>query len=238
MAEVFKDRYDRQVRLIGNEAQEKISRTKVAVVGCGALGNASANLLARAGVGLIRLVDIDKVEASNLQRQTLFRESDIGKGKAEALANHLKSINSECKTEAVKSICNSKTAESLLNDVDIIVDATDNARTRDILNSFAANANKPFAFAAAIRHEGMAALFCGRPCYRCLFPNLPSDESCSSEGVLNAAVTAAAGWQVSEILSYLSGKWKGTRLISFDMQKDRFDILKVKANSGCKICKS
>lgn len=237
MPELFKDRYSRQERLFGREALEKFARARIAIVGCGALGNASSNLLVRAGAGFLRLIDADVVEPSNLQRQALFAESDIGKPKADALAGRLREINSSCAIEAVKAVCSPKTAASLLSGADIIVDATDNARARDALNAFAVASRRPFAFAAAIRCEGMAALFVpGGPCYRCLFPALPDDESCSAEGVLNAAVTAAASWQVAEVLSYLSGRWKETRLISFDMAADRFDILNVKKNPACPTC--
>ena len=169
------DRYRRQTVLaeIGAEGQRALSRARASVVGLGALGSISSDLLARAGVGHLRLVDRDVVELTNLQRQSLYSESDVDRPKAEAAAERLRSVNSGIDIEAVSKDAHSATARDILHGADIVLDGTDNLETRFLLNEAAIDLGIPFVYAGAIATYGMvfAIRSPDTACFRCFNPN-------------------------------------------------------------------
>ncbi len=211
-------RYSRQSRfaLVGEEGQARIRQSAVAIVGCGALGTVQAEMLARAGVGTLRLIDRDFVEWSNLQRQFLYDESDAEQAtpKAVAAAQRLKRINSEVMIEAVVADLSPRNAEELLEDVDLILDATDNFETRYLINDFAVRENVPWIYGAAVGSYGIKlAIVPGRTgCFRCVYPDPPEglQPTCETDGVLGPATAAIAALQAGDALKILA---RGTELV-------------------------
>lgn len=201
----FPDRYSRQTRFagIGGEGQSKLAQSHVALVGVGALGSFQAGALARAGVGRLTLIDRDYVEASNLQRQWLFEESDAAEAlpKAVAAAQRIARINSEIRVDAVTADLTPANAEDLLAEADLILDATDNFETRYLVNDFALSRKIPWIYGAAVGSYGLAmpiipSVTC---CLKCVYPEPPSgvQPTCETAGVLNTVTSLIASWQVS-----------------------------------------
>jgi molybdopterin/thiamine biosynthesis adenylyltransferase len=215
-------RYSRQSRFapLGEEGQARICQSTVAIVGCGALGTVQAEILARAGVGTLRLIDRDFVEWSNLQRQFLFDESDAADAtpKAVAASRRLKDINSQITVEPVIADLSSRTADELLDDVDLILDATDNFETRYLINDFAVRENVPWIYGAAVGSYGIKlAIIPGRTaCFRCVYPDPPEglQPTCETEGVLGPATAAIAALQAGDALKILA---RGTELLQARM---------------------
>ena len=206
-------RYSRQERFapVGHVGQQRISASRVAIVGCGALGSAQAELLARAGVGFLRLVDRDYVEVNNLQRQLLFDEADAAEGapKAVTAANRLRKVNSGVGVEAAVADLTAANAEDLLGDVGLVLDGTDNFETRYLLNDFAVSFGIPWIYGAAVASYGirMAVIPGQTACFRCVYPDPPTgvQPTCETAGVLGPVTTAVAALQVGEALRILSG---------------------------------
>jgi molybdopterin-synthase adenylyltransferase len=168
------EKYSRQTLFseIGKAGQERLLASRATIIGCGAIGAACANLLARAGVGYLRIIDRDFVESSNLQRQTLFDESDalLALPKAVAAQETLRSINSEIHIEGIVADLNSKNATELLSGVDLLLDGTDNFETRFLINDYSVQAGLPWIYAAAVASYGLTmTILPGRtPCLACL----------------------------------------------------------------------
>jgi molybdopterin-synthase adenylyltransferase len=235
------DRYSRQVLFpgIGAAGQQKLARSHVAIVGCGAMGAASASLLARAGIGTLTLIDRDFVEPSNLQRQVLFDEADALESlpKAAAARRQIARFNSSVKVYAhIADLIPGNIAELLSGNasgtpVDIIFDATDNFETRYLINDFAVQQGKPWIYAAAIGAYAATMNILPAPqpsgtaeptaCLACIFPKAPAGnvETCDTAGILSTAVNLAASIQVTEGLKYLTGQSHLMRrtLLSFDL---------------------
>ncbi|HCM43233.1 MAG TPA: thiamine biosynthesis protein ThiF [Candidatus Omnitrophica bacterium] len=207
------NRYSRQSALtqIGDEGQKKIASARVAIVGLGALGSVSAQLCARAGIGFLKLIDRDIVEKTNLQRQVLFTESDANEGRAKSTASkdHLQTINSEIKIEAVLEDLRGENIAELLRDVDAVLDGTDNFETRYLINDFAVKNKIPYIYGGAIETRSMvySVLPDGRPCLRCLFPQAPTADSaqtCDRSGILASASHWTAALQFTQLVRYLT----------------------------------
>ncbi|MCB9799418.1 MAG: ThiF family adenylyltransferase [Candidatus Omnitrophica bacterium] len=208
-------RYDRQIKIpqIGLEGQERIGVSCVAVVGLGALGSVSANLLARAGVGTLKLIDRDFLEKNNLQRQVLYDENDLDRHlpKAVLAEEKLKRVNSEIKINALASDLNAQTVDDLLEGVDVIVDGTDNFETRYLINDYALKHQIPWIYGGAVQTHGLVyVVLPGQgPCLRCLFPEaVPSHEAqtCDRSGILAPVSHLIASLQVAECLKILTGR--------------------------------
>jgi molybdopterin-synthase adenylyltransferase len=237
-----KDRYSRQVLFpgIGELGQQRLAGSHVAIVGCGAMGAASASLLARAGVGTLTLIDRDFVEPSNLQRQVLFDEHDALESlpKAAAARRHIGRFNSSVNVHAhIADLIPGNIAELLADGIDIILDATDNFETRYLINDFAVQQGKPWIYAAAIGAYAATMNIlpaCPQPatgnlqpatpptaCLACIFPKPPSGnvDTCDTAGILSTAVNLAASIQVTEALKFLTGQAHLMRrtLVSFDL---------------------
>src|SRR5580700_6693626 len=198
--EKFEERYSRQIlfRGIGAEGQKRLAAGRVAIVGCGATGSALASLLARAGVGTLRIVDRDYVEASNLQRQSLFDEKDAAESlpKAIAAARKIATFNSEIVVEARAEDVVPGNIHALLEGMDVILDGSDNFETRYLLNDYAVQNSLPWIYVAAVGSYGvtMNVLPGKTACLTCLFPDRPMGmvETCETSGILNTAVNLVA----------------------------------------------
>jgi adenylyltransferase/sulfurtransferase len=241
------ERYSRQIlfRGIGSPGQQKLAIARVAIVGCGGTGSAVASLLARSGVGGIRIIDRDYVEASNLQRQSLFDEADARESlpKAIAAARKIASLNSQIVTEPQVADLTPANIDSLLSDVMLILDGTDNFETRYLLNDFAVKNCLPWIYTAAVGSYGVTMnILPGRTaCLACMFPDLPRGtfETCDTAGILNSAVNLAASIAATEALKFLVGAEAELRrtLFSFDLwRNERAEVAADEPRPGCRTC--
>jgi len=243
------DRYSRQVlfRGIGAAGQQKLALGRVAIVGCGATGSALASLLARAGVGTIRIIDRDYIEFSNLQRQSLFDESDARESlpKAVAAARKIAAFNSQIVVEPQVADLTPANIDSLLQDILLILDGTDNFETRYLINDFAVKNSLPWIYTGAVGSYGVTMnILPGRTaCLACLFPDAPQGmlETCETAGILNSAVNQGASIAATEAIKLLVGAEAQLRrtLLSFDVwSNQRTEIASDKARPGCRACGS
>lgn len=241
------ERYSRQVlfRGIGREGQRKLAAGRVAVVGCGATGSALSSLLARAGVGFIRIIDRDYVEPSNLQRQVLFDEADAAESlpKAIAASRKIQAFNSDIHVEAHVADLTPENVDDLLEDVHIVLDGTDNFETRYLLNDYSISKNVPWIYTASVGSYGVTlnVLPSETACLACIFPESPTGlvETCDTSGILNSAVNAAASIAATEAMKFLCGARDKMRrtLLSFDVwENDRAEISTGKPRPGCRTC--
>jgi adenylyltransferase/sulfurtransferase len=252
MDEKSYERYSRQILFgeIGEAGQERLLNSSAVIVGCGALGTALANLLVRAGVGKLRIVDRDFVEPSNLQRQTLFEESDARESlpKAVAAERRLRSINSGISVEGIIADVSSKNAEELLRGFPLILDGTDNFETRFLLNDVAILLNVPWIYAAVVASYGVTLTV--RPgetaCLACALESenengaqaAGSEDTCDTIGVLGAAAGVIASIEAAEAIKLLTGKSQnsGGRLTSVDVWSGKFQSVRVARNPQCRAC--
>jgi adenylyltransferase/sulfurtransferase len=241
------ERYSRQILFppVGVEGQEKLAAARVAIVGCGATGSALSALLARAGIGYIRLIDRDYVEPSNLQRQMLFDEGDAAESlpKAIAAARKLTAFNSEIVVEPHSVDLTPDNAEELLKGVEIVLDGTDNFETRYLINDFAVSAGIPWVYAAAVGSYGvtMTVLPGETACLACLFPDSPRGmvETCDTSGILNSAVNLVASIAATEAMKLAIGardKLHRT-LLSYDVWTNDYAAVGAgKPRTDCRAC--
>jgi len=243
----FEERYSRQILFpgIGREGQQRLSEGRVAVVGCGATGSASATLLARAGVGYLRIIDRDFVEASNLQRQSLFDEGDATASlpKAIADANKIRAFNSEIVVDAEVADLTPANVQRLIGGTDIFLDGTDNFETRYLLNDFAVCRNQPWIYAGAVGSYSITLniLPAETACLACIFPEPPRGnlQTCDTAGILNMATSHVASIQAAEAIKFLVGARNQMRrtLVSFDIwSNQRSEVQAGRPNPGCRVC--
>ena len=243
----FKERYSRQVLFppIGEEGQLKLVKARIAVVGCGATGSALLSLLARAGVGYLRLIDRDYVEPSNLQRQVLFDEADAAESlpKAIAAARKVKAFNSEITVEPHAADLAPDNVEELLGDIEIVLDGTDNFETRYLINDFAVSRNLPWIYAAGVASYAvtMTILPGETACLACIFPDSPRGmvETCDTSGILNSAVNFVASIAATEAMKLAVGARDRIRhsLLSYDVwTNDYASVNADKPRPGCRAC--
>lgn len=210
------NKYSRQVLFagLGEAGQRRLLEARVVIVGCGALGSAQANALARAGVGRLRLIDRDFVEESNLQRQMLFTEADAREAlpKAVAAERQLKQINSAIGVEGIVADLVPENAEELLSGFDLMLDGTDNFETRGLVNDVAVKHGRPWVYGAVVGSYGVTMpIVPGQSaCFTCLLEGQGGaglEETCDTVGVINPAVSWVAALQVSQALQLLVGSW-------------------------------
>jgi molybdopterin-synthase adenylyltransferase len=249
------ERYSRQILFggIGEAGQQLLLESSAVIVGCGALGTALANLLVRAGVGKLRIVDRDFVEPSNLQRQTLFEESDAAEAlpKAVAAQRRLHAINSGVSVEGIVADVGPKNAEELLRGFPLILDGTDNFETRFLLNDVAIHFSVPWIYAAVVASYGVTLTVHPRKtaCLACALETeaqAPSpsgaEDTCDTVGVLGAAAGVIASIEATEAIKILLGNPElgdvplVSRLISFDVWSGRFQSVRVARNPDCRAC--
>jgi len=222
------ERYSRQVLFngIGEEGQRHLLEARVLIIGCGALGSAQAESLARAGVGHLRIVDRDFVEASNLQRQTMFTERDAEERipKAVAARNHIQEINSDIQVEAEVTDVNHSNIEQLLNSCAVVIDGTDNFATRYLINDACVKHGVTWIYGAAVGSYGVTMTIQPHqtPCLRCVFEESPpvgSAATCDTAGVIMPIINVVAAVQVSEALKLLTGRMQDLHgsLMQFDI---------------------
>ena len=227
------DRYSRQILFggIGEEGQRRLLAARVLIIGCGALGSAHAESLARAGVGHLRIVDRDFVEPSNLQRQTMFTESDAEQRlpKAIAAANHLRQINSEIEIEPHILDINYSSIEQLLDACDAVIDGTDNFATRYLINDACVKHKVTWIYGAAVGSYGVTMTV--RPhqtaCLRCVFEEAPaaaSSPTCDTSGVIMPIINVVSAVQVSEVMKLITGRIEDLHgsLMQFDVWRNEW----------------
>src|SRR5213080_3467368 len=241
------ERYSRQVLFpgIGEMGQQRLLTGRVAIVGCGATGSVLASLLARAGVGTLRIIDRDYVEPSNLQRQTLFDEADAAESlpKAIAACRKIASFNSQVVAKPHVSDLRPENAEQLLAGVQLILDGTDNFETRYLINDYAVKNSLPWIYVAAVGSYAitMNVIPGETACLTCLFPSAPAGmvETCETAGILNSAVNLAASIAATEALKLLVGAQDRVRrtLLSFDVwSNERAEVAADRPRPGCRAC--
>jgi adenylyltransferase/sulfurtransferase len=245
------DRYSRQILFegIGERGQRNLLQSAAVVVGCGALGAAQIETLARAGVGRLRLVDRDVVEPSNLHRQILYTEEDAAEGlpKAVAAERRVRAINSDVRVEGIVEDVRAANVERLVEGVDVILDATDNFETRFLLNDAAVKHAIPWIYGAVVGGGGLTMTIRPgvTPCLRCVFEEMPppgSGPTCDTAGVILPAVSAVASIQATEAIKLLAGRPELLHggLVQIDVWENRFTTVGLTGlleRSDCPTCR-
>ena len=232
-------RYDRQIMIrgLGENGQEKLKRAKVIIAGSGGLGSAASTYLVAAGVGTIRIVDHDRVELSNLNRQVLHWDNDIGRNKIDSAAEKLSQLNQGVKIEAIEEMINEATISRLVAGFDLIVDAMDNLPTRYLLNQAAIEKHIPFIHGAVYGLEGRAmTIIPGKTaCLRCVYRGLIPEEKFPVIGVTPAVIGCI---QATEAIKYIVGigELLTNRLLVYDGLNMKFTEFTVKKDPNCENC--
>jgi len=238
------DRYSRQVMLeeIGYQGQLKLKQAKVCVVGVGGLGNPIVTRFAAMGVGKIRIVDRDVIELSNLHRQTMFNEDDIGQVKVETAAKKLRKLNPDIVIEELPISINDYTALEVVDGCDVVVDALDSVNARYSLNKACIEKKIPFVTGAAVGVTGQSFTIIPNQsaCYHCLFPALDEDSmpTCSIEGVHPSILSIIGGIEVSETVKVITGKEPSLKdkVLHVDLENLVFNFTKVSRVQECSVC--
>ncbi len=237
-------RYSRQIMLpeIGFEGQQKLLQSRVLIIGLGGLGSPVAMYLAAAGVGELVLVDFDRVDLSNLQRQIIHTSGSIGLPKVESARQTLTDINPECQIHCINQQLEGSALAEQVTKADLVIDASDNFATRFALNEASVATQTPLISGAAIRMEGQVSLFTGipgDPCYRCLYGDaIEVEQTCSENGVLAPVVGIIGSIQATEAIKVLTGAGtplKG-RLLILDALHMQWRSLKLSADPDCPVC--
>lgn len=241
-------RYSRQELFagIGPEGQARIRAARVAVVGCGALGSSLAETMVRAGAASVRVIDRDYVEASNLQRQSLFEEQDARDGlpKAVAAERRLRALNSDVAVEGVVADVSGDNAAALLAGAALVLDGTDNFETRFLLNDLCLRAGVPWVYGACVGAYGLALAIRPRvsPCLRCLLEEMPapgSGPTCDTAGVVAPIVQVIAGLQAAEALKLLAGREESLLpgVVTIDLWQGTFELMDLRGRAPwCPAC--
>lgn len=230
-------RYARQAILpeIGEQGQRRLRAAHAVIVGVGGIGSVSAELLARAGVGRLTLIDFDLVEESNLGRQALYTTADIGEPKAEAAKRRIAAINPDVVVTAVVDHLE-RGSLPLLDGCDIVVDGTDNMETRFLINE-RCRGELPVIFSSAVMDRGsVLPVVRGGACYACLFRTKRNGESCCEHGVINGAVHLAGTVAATEAIKLLVGVRPMAGLFSFSLFDARFAVLTTRRDPACPVC--
>lgn len=233
-------RYNRQELLsfVGKSGQQKLKSSSVAVVGMGALGTVAAEILARAGVGRLVIIDRDIVELTDLQRQLLYDEADVGKPKVLAAAEKLKRINSEVKIIAAAADVDYKNIKAVVGRPDVVLDCTDNLETRFLINEYCLKNKLAWVHAAAIRETAQLMAFDFRknrrqPCFACVFGKAAAEGTCDTVGVLSSATAAIAAMQAAETIKILVGQKPENQLMRLNIRQNTLTKISVKAKHNC-----
>ncbi|KKI93644.1 hypothetical protein WQ54_03275 [Bacillus sp. SA1-12] len=241
------ERYSRQILFspIGESGQEKINQKHVFIVGAGALGTANAEMIARAGIGKLTIIDRDYVEWSNLQRQQLYSEEDAKNRMPKAIATktRLQQINSEVQVHAIVEDLTSANIEELLDGVDVIVDSTDNFETRLLINDASLKHGIPWVYGGCVGSYGLSFTVIPNktPCLHCLLKHIPFDGmTCDTVGVISPIVSMVTSHQTAEVLKLLVGDEENLRskLVSFDLWKNQYSAINMEKlkNRACPTC--
>ena len=240
-------RYSRHLILpeVGVEGQEKLKGARVLLVGAGGLGSPAALYLAAAGVGTLGLVDGDRVDATNLQRQILHGSADVGRPKVQSAADRLRGINPHVRIEGYEERLTSANALEIVRGYDLVIDGSDNFPTRYLVNDACVLSGKPLIYGAIFRFDGQASVFGapGGPCYRCLFADPPPPDlvpSCAEAGVLGVLPGIIGSIQAAEAIKWILGLGESLvgRLLLFDALKLEFRELAIAKDPDCPVCGS
>ena len=238
-------RYSRHIILpdVGGAGQKKLLKAKVLLVGAGGLGSPTAMYLAAAGVGTLGLVDFDKVDLSNLQRQLLHRTQDIGRPKLDSAEDTINALNPDVNVVKHPVVLTSENVLDVIRDYDIVVNGTDNFPTRYLVNDACVFMGKPLVDGSIFMFEGQATVFDAKrgPCYRCLFPTPPPPgevPSCQEAGVLGVLPGIIGSIQAVEVIKLILNKGESLigRLLLFDALSMEFREMKVEKDPNCPVC--
>ena len=238
------DRFSRQIMLeeIGYNGQLKLKNAKVCVVGTGGLGNPITTRLTAMGIGTLRIVDRDVIELSNLHRQTMFDEDDVGKVKVEVAAKKLKKLNPDCNVEALAVSVNDYNALEVIEGCDVVIDALDSVNARYALNKACVKLNIPFVTGAAVGVSGQVFTVLPKKsaCYFCMFPELDEDTmpTCSIEGVHPSILSIVGGIEVAEAVKIIIGKKPSLseKILHIDLENLDFNNTRTFRAEECPIC--
>ena len=242
--EINLERYQRQLALpeISIADQQRLSETRLLIVGAGGLGSAALPYLTAAGIGYITIFDHDNVSISNLHRQTLYKDAQDGRNKAELAAAYARDLNPDIEVIAKNE---KLTAQTQLKNFDLILDGSDNFETKTLLNQISIKTKTPLISASVNQWAGQIGIFAGyaknAPCYHCLFPELPTDaRNCNEAGILGTSAGVAGMYQAHLTLCYLLGigDCRPGTLLSFDFKTFRLQNLTVKKDPSCKHCQN
>lgn len=238
-------RYSRHIILpdIGGAGQKKLLGAKVLLIGAGGLGSPAAMYLAAAGVGTLGLVDFDKVDLSNLQRQLLHRTTDIGRPKLDSAQDTINALNPDVQVIKHETVLHSSNVMDIIKDYDIVLNGTDNFPTRYLVNDACVFSGKPLVDGSIFMFEGQATVYDAKrgPCYRCLFPTPPPPgevPSCQEAGVLGVLPGIVGSIQAIEAMKLILGKGESLvgRLLLFDALAMEFREVKVNKDPHCPVC--
>ena len=238
-------RYSRHLVLpdFGTASQERLARSTVLLVGLGGLGSPAALYLAAAGVGRLLLNDFDRVDMSNLQRQILYTEADLGTAKTTAAAAALAALNPDCKLEALDGRLEGEALSMAVHRADVVLDGSDNFGTRFAVNAACVAAKRPLVSGAAIRYEGQLAVFDARdptnPCYACLYEESDEElENCRQNGVLAPLTGVMGSLMAVEAIKLLAGTGKPLlgKLLRYDAQSGELRTTRFEKDPQCPIC--
>ena len=242
------DRYSRQIILkeIGGEAQQKLLSSQVVVIGAGGIGSPAIQYLAGAGVGRLTIVDDDRLDLSNLHRQTLYGTSDIGEPKSPLARLRVEALNPDVAVEAVASRIDADNAARLIAGADVVLDGSDNFATRLVVADAALAAHVPLISASVAQLEGQLAVYRGwepdKPCYRCFVGSDPDrpEASCSEQGVLGPAAGVMGSLAAMEVIRALTGFGEDSagKLLLMDGLGLRFRTVKLSKDPECPACKA
>ncbi|MDX1362845.1 MAG: HesA/MoeB/ThiF family protein [Arenibacter latericius] len=233
------NRYQRQINLkeFGPEAQQKLKDARVLVIGAGGLGTPALSYLNAMGVGTLGIIEQDNIELTNLQRQVLYKEVDLGKSKLKTLVAHLKSQNSATNFIAFEKFLNRENALEIISQFDLVLDGSDNFPTRYLVNDACVILNKPFVSGAIQGFEGQLSVYNykGGPTYRCLFPNMPSQNeipNCNENGVLGVIPGIIGSLQALEVVKIITqlGEVMAGKLLLFNGLAHNYQTIKFSAN--------
>ena len=239
------ERYSRQIMLphVGGKGQAKLLDGKVLIIGAGGLGSPISLYLAAAGVGKIGIVDSDKVELNNLQRQIVHSTANVGKAKVESAKERLTGLNTDIEVVSYNTRVSSGNILDIIKEYDIVVDGSDNFPTRYLMNDACVLSKKPLSHGGIFRFDGQAMTILpgGSACYRCLFPEPPPPglvPSCQEGGILGAVAGVIGVIQANEVLKYILGigDLLAGRLLVFNALESSFRTVKVRKNPKCPVC--
>ena len=244
--EYFLEKYSRQIIMeqVGVEGQKKINNSAICIIGCGGLGTSAAQYLSMSGIGKLVFIDHDSIVLSNLNRQTLFSDKDIGESKCKVLTKKIKNINKSITVNNYQKKINANNIDQYVEDCSIILDCTDNYESRLTINKFCHNKKKILVSAALQNFDIQAFIFSSwsskkNPCYKCIFPNLTTTEnfSCDEMGIIASVAGLGGIIQANLAINYILNLHNNFKeLILLDGLKLEIKKIKIEKNKNCGVC--
>ena len=244
--EYFLEKYSRQIIMeqVGVEGQKKINNSSICIIGCGGLGTSAAQYLSMSGIGKLVFIDHDSIVLSNLNRQTLFTDKDIGESKCKVLTKRIKNINESITVNYYQKKINESNIDQYIKNCSIVLDCTDNFESRLIINKFCHNKKKILVSASLQNFDIQAFIFSSwsnkkNPCYKCIFPNLTANEnlSCDEMGIIASVAGLGGIIQANLALNYILNLHNNfNELILLDSEKLDIKKIKIEKNKNCEVC--